>query len=264
MDQRERLAEVARRSIEELGRFVVPWEALTFNEPGEKKEPKAKAENRPGAWLPEDAFMVLVRIIRRPEETLDERWTALDWDRNRELRAREVLQQKGLIKSAGKIGKWVFFELTEKGKAWAETRGIDIPSYKSGTLHEIERRLVIRGFRLIDGRIRSARPKPINGVQLDGLMLFPENRSLGIQVCHMNRPECEADCLVKLAEDPWLDRVLLVALQAGKVEAISKKVEELRGTEWAGWSKVVLLRATEVLKPGFDWRSIVGDLLDAS
>ena len=286
----KRLEEIKRRTIEELRPHLVPWKPIFTNDqsgeaplfdgidgiegtdPGKRqrkcwirdkdgKRGKGRKMKKDPFGLRDDETQLLERAVRREEESIEERCAALSMDRNREWRARKRLMEKGYLEEAGKIGgKEQYFQVLEKGEQWAKERGIPVPREKSKATHRILRKKTRQAVGSTDSRIKFKRCSPINGVQPDDFALIPGGERMAIQVSVKNHPRDEARALLKLAEDPSLDWVLMVAVS--KAKALQIKNALLREAEKRGeftrelLKKIMLEDALEVMKGNFKWRSL--------
>jgi hypothetical protein len=281
-DEKSQLEAAVRRSLEELQGAVVPWVPAPLSPPVPQRGSGRGSESRKeakGDGLSEDAVQVGDRICRFPEEYVEERCDALHFDRNREWRGRRSLDLRGMIQEAGRIGKQVIFEPTDRGKDWAKSRDISLEKYKSGTLHHvIDKRLEQRIQEAVVG-VAIRRGGVINGVQPDQVAMLPGGWRVPVQICVSNSVEYEARNLLRLAEDPNVDRVLIVAVNREKAERIARAIQELRdvqrdrnrqGSEVAGGErekeesgggdlkKIVVTDAGMALGLRFDWASVIG------
>ncbi|MBI4021310.1 MAG: hypothetical protein HY369_03640 [Candidatus Aenigmarchaeota archaeon] len=221
---RPTLAEVARRSLEELNRAVVPRAGPlplpTPVPPARPKKPSTPA-------LSDDCARLLEHVARHPEATIDERADALGMDRNAEGRARSFLLKAGFITRTGAIGKQPLFGLTEKGKDWARERGIPLLKEDTGTLHEALCRRSEGSFtRDVEGA-RSIRPGNISGVLPDRLLVLDDGLRIAIQVCDANTAAYEADRLARLAADRTVDGAVLVAATRAKAGMVRRTLAAL-------------------------------------
>ena len=280
VNEKSQLEAAVRRSLEELGGAVVPWMPAPLSPPaaesGNGKGGEA-AKGRKKQTVPEEAVQVMDRICRFPEEYIEERYGALGFDRNQEYRARSVLETRGMLRLAGKIGKWQFFEPSEKGLEWAKSRGIGVAKFKSDVLHEAIRRRTVRSMGTAVRGLVFRPPKAIHGVQPDALAVHRSGLALAIQVSVTNRPEYEASCALKLVEPPGVDRVILVTAAKGKAEQIALMLRKLAhggSGQHAPSSdekaqdqekpeclkKLIVMDAATVLGPNFDWNVLIGNL----
>ena len=267
MSNRETLEEVIQRSLDELRQFVVsrvPQERPEGGQARQRVRPGGKEPaNKVPLPLSPDAIQAGDRILRYPEETITERSRLLRFDRSQEWRARKVLDKVGLLKSAGKIGKWEFFEPTEKGIEWAKSRGIGTSKFKSGVMHEVVLRRFMRGLGSTVRSVSFQRGGPVNGVQPDVLAKLPRGIRIPVQVSVTNTAEYEAVRLVRLAEEEWVERVIMVTAGRRKADSIRRAVVEAGEATPSGEElrkKVKVWDAETVLGRGFDWNSLVEGL----
>ena len=251
------IEDVIQRSLQELGAKVVPRSEVFM---GKRRDDKKQS----GTVLPEDAIRVMECILRKPHLTIEERAAELEMDRQREWRARRKLEVLGLLEPARKVGKTRFFAPSTKGKEWAVARGIKIRKFKSGWFHQAVLLRVIFLWRRAVRGIRFKQGGPINAAQPDGLVMTEYGTRIPVQVCVSNTAEREARALLRLAEEPLVDRVLMVAVGKGKAALIQKRVEELvQGQDQCAWKEVgkkVLVEDVEtVFRSGFDWKGLMGD-----
>jgi len=226
----------------------------------------------PLTGLTEVARMVLTRMASFFEETIAERCAVLGIDRNQEWRVRRELDQHGLIQEAGRLGKLVFFGLTEKGWECLERKG---PKFKSGLAHEAVRRRLKRAIGTAIEGARFQSSGQFGGVQPDLTVKLPEGFRVAVQICHANSVEYEVDRLRQLARQPTLDRILMVAVDKKKAREMGEELQVQRGPAEAAprdredrtsaWGdrgsrkdgKIVVLDAETALSERIDWRSIL-------
>lgn len=253
--------EMMRRSLEELKGDIIQWTPLLLEQ---EKSEQDKEEKEPAGdpwFLPQDPFLLMQRIILHHQESIKERVKALRWeDRNREFRARDWLEKRGFITKAGKVVKLTFFQPTEKGFEWAEKKGLTVPRFKSGWLHEAILRRTVQAWRVLEPQIRIKSGTPVSDVQPDKLVILPEGTVVAIQVSVTTPSAREADRALRLAEHVgW---VLLVGLSKGKASKLKKALvdEESRRGDRARelFHKIVVGDALSVMDGDFSFECAAG------
>lgn len=259
MDEKQKQIKlVIQNSIKELSSGVVPWEPIIID----KKKEDAEKKKKDPWYLPEDSFRVLQRIILFPEEMIEERVNSLGWDdRSPEGDARKLLIKNGYIKLAGKLGKYEFFELTDKGKTWANIKNFTIPKFQSGVLHEVGVRRTEMGWGSTNSRISFKRRQIVNEIRLDSMAFLPDGIRVGIQVSHTNKWVYEQKAILKLLEEPSLDKILLVTTSKAKANKIAQALIDEAG-EWnedkkKNLDRVVIINAESIVKRDVNWKELM-------
>jgi hypothetical protein len=277
---------ITKRSIEELGKGVLPTPNGSEELPGEADwEPEANAKGGPKSQeggviqgelyssqvstdlgvsqleLTGQEVQVLERVLWFPDETIGERGQSLRIDRAKEWRARQRLILQGLLVVAGKIGKWEFFGPTEVGKKWAAERGMQERRFKSGLLHEI---LLRRVEIAISGQMPNMvfrKGGQLEGVQYDLLASGKEDK-VPVQVSVTNTARYEAERVRRLGSHACVSRVVIVGATKKKVGALEKELRRIGGDEV--WEKVVLVSGEDVMKNKVNWKEVVKGAVKAS
>jgi DNA-binding PadR family transcriptional regulator len=205
-----------------------------------------------------DALLVLARIAEAPE-TIEERMDALRIDRTREVRARRVLEAKGLIAAVEQTlgSKVKFYELTAKGIDWTHRHGIKVKKYKSGPVHEYILRHTEQAICVLSPKFSFQRHSEIareQDLQPDSVAHLPGGQRAIIEVCCSNM-DYDARNLVKERQLAGVDMVIAIAPNRMTREALERAVEKARPVEGEGnrAATLVLLDASECLSPDFDW-----------
>lgn len=264
MSERRGLDQVVERSLLELGSSVVP------RAPAFMGKPETSHVQRPDH---QDEMRLLMRIVQHPDETIEERADALGWERTKASRVGSKARKLGVLTEAGKIGKRVFFEPTEKGLRIAKERRTQIPKFKSGWFHNVVLLLVMKFWGLaIEGvRFRQGGGE-INSTQADALATLEGGETIATQICATNAADYEVNSAKKLVEHPMVDGVLVVTTKREKARLIQKKMsqaisreqregKESEARERVGSSllqKVMVMDAAEILNGTFDWSSVPG------
>ena len=210
---------------------------------------------------------VFARFTERPWELIEDRMDALGLDRESEGEARAQLEARGFVAYVGTVGaKNRLFELTARGRAFAEERGLAVArGGKGSVVHESIIEYVQRslgrhssGFRFI----RAGVSPTTEGVQPDLLLLMPGGGRIPIQACYRNQPGYEADALMRLhalaqlgaGDAGRVDFVIAVASNKRHKAAVQRALEEKNGGRMPG--RLVLLDFDTVTDPEFDWASV--------
>ena len=209
---------------------------------------------------PDVVERVYRRIAEHGDEDCSERCKALEIDTATESSARRDLSAdggRGLIEQNGRVGNLLFFCLTPKGRSVAEERGYKVWKNHASAAHAYIVRRCRVGLGQV-GRLRIPhREFAVGHRRPDGLFDF-QGRCVAIQVASSANYSREAEALLELSEASGIDMAVLVGTHkrhaAGIRKALAGKVSDV------GWERIAVLDAAEVLKPSFDWRTVVGDL----
>lgn len=288
MSRNRRLLEaVARRSLEELARGVVPRQ-IGRHEPEEGKKKSSEAANKNGEKegeatqgslfqeviakpssgssfdLTSQEVQVFERVVWFPDETIQERCEALRIDRGKEWRARQRLALQGLLESVGKIGKWEFFGPTERaGKEWAAAHGMQEKKYKSGRLHETLLKRVEMSIKELMPEAEVRNGGQLEGVQFDRLISRKGEvgSKVPVQVSVSNTAKYEVERARRLGLHPCVCRVVLVGATRKKARALEKRLQE----EDVGLNgKVVVFAGEDVMSGKVRWKGIIMGAVKAS
>ena len=243
------------KSLQDLRSGFLPRYAKFF----EKRQANIRREKDPSR-LSYDAWKVFVRIAGDPTETIEDRMAALGKIRAEEETARKECSRKGYIKVGGTYGWGVkLFELTDKGRNFAEKHNIPVRTYKSGVVHEALLKRVKKGISAAYTSFRWLPPKSATGsIQPDAYGLFPNGRSLCLQINCQNKTNYECQRLMDLCAIDHIDLVI-IALPT------KKAVIDLAISLSKNWKKgvpecYVPLSATECLADDYDWTTVLKDL----
>ena len=210
---------------------------------------------------------VFARIAESSWELIQRRADALGLDREGEGDARTRLEARGLIAFAGTVGaKNRLFELTARGRAVAEQRGLAVARTGKGTaVHQalVENTQVLLGAHFPAFRfLRTGASATLKDVQPDLLVLTPGGSRVPIQACSRNQPAYEADALLKLHRLALLDLghpnkvdfVMAVCVNKRHKAAIERALQERNVGTMP--DRIVLLDFDAVIAPDFDWASV--------
>jgi len=210
---------------------------------------------------------VFSRIAERPWERIEDRMDALGLDRESEGDARAKSGARGLIAFAGTVGaKNRLFELTPRGRAFAEEKGLTIARLGKGSVvHEAIVEYVQRSLGRHSPSFRFQRTGAASttvGVQPDLLLVMPGGGRVPIQACHRNQPGDEANALMKLhslaqlgvGDANRVDFVIAIAASKRHRAAVQRALEEKNGGRMP--ERIVLLDFDTVIDAGFDWASV--------
>ena len=209
-----------------------------------------------------DALLVMVRICEAPAEPIEQRCEVLRMDRAREFRARAELDTRGLIKQVKQTigGKVKFFQLTDKGVAWAEKRNIRIKKFKSGIVHEYLLCQVEKRIGLIGPKWRLQRNSSIardQGLQPDLLVMEPDGRRIIVEMCCSNL-KYDAENILIEARIPGIDLVTAVTPDSRTRKALDEALKKnLEYSSKVCQESIRLLDAGRCLADDFDWACVV-------
>ena len=212
--------------------------------------------------LSSDALLVFTRVCEHAAETIDERCEALQMDRSREGRGRTELDDRGLIgKEEQSVGRFEFFNLTEKGIAWASEHRLRVHRPKSGSNHEHILSQVERQMGAVSPKWRFQRTSSIGreqGLQPDLLVLAPDGRRLIVEVVCSN-VAYDARNIQAEAALPGVDRVIAIAPDARTLAALDKALAKAAASSPGpkGSATIITLFAARCLDSKFDWLSAV-------
>jgi hypothetical protein len=235
--------------------------------------PSANGEMSAGATATDGGLhprerKVLARMAERPWELIQDRMDALGLDREGEGDARAKLEARGLIALTGTVGaKKLLFELTARGRAFAEERGLSVAKPEKGSIvhtsivYYTEKSMVchLPAIRFQRAGISAT----TGGVQSDSLAILPGGGRIPIQACFKNQPAYEADVLLRLhklallglGDADKVDFVLAVCVNRRHKAAIERALQEKNGGRMP--DRVVLLDFDTVVDPKFDWASVL-------
>ena len=247
----ERAAYTARSLVDLLPRVKPRYAGFT-----EESQATVRVEQDPNRLSP-PAWRVFVRFADHPDETIEDRMAALDMNRGEEESARKESANKGYLVEAGTMGRGVkFFELTPKGRAYAEAHHVPVRTFKSGAVHEAILQHVRRALAKACPSVRWVAPSGATGsVQPDAYGLLRDGHTICIQVhCH-NKTEYEVQRLMDLCAIDHVELVLLVTPTKKAAEAVSLALTARWRSEVP--QRYVLLNATECCEPDFDWMGVL-------
>jgi hypothetical protein len=218
---------------------------------------EAVRRERDPSRLSYGAWKVFVRIADEPHATIEERCASLNMNRAEEETARKESMLKGYVCEAGSFGRGVtFFELTPKGRAFAERHNVPVRAFKSGVVHEALLVRVMRGISKVAPPTRWTAPGGATGaVQPDGYGLLPGGRAICVQINCQNKVDYEVRRLMDLCAIDHVDLVILVAPTKKAIAAVSLAIGKLWRDQIP--QRYVLLSATECMEPDFDWMTVL-------
>jgi hypothetical protein len=238
---------------------------------GRGGEPLAgKGGGRPtaGGGLNPTELKEFAHISSQPWGLIQNRADGLGFDRETEGNARAKLDARGLITFAGKVGaKCRLFQLTARGREFAEVRGIAVAGTGKGSVvHEAIVQYTQRSLGRHSSAFRFQRvgiSPTAGGVQPDLLLLLPGGSRIPIQACCHNTPAYESFSLLKLCKLSQLgpgdadrvDGVLAVAANRRHMGAIERALKSQNGGSLP--SRLALLHFDEVIDPQLDWGSVL-------
>lgn len=268
---------IRRRSLKELNRDVVPrWKPDTGNleqvsrsdrEPASSKEKHHPSASPQGEVLKKDILsaedhLLLERLGRFPQETIDERCTGMRLDRMDEWRIRKHLTHVGYVRLAGKMGKVEFWGVTEKGKYLVEQRGVQLGTWKSGLLHEVIVRRVEEDLQRQHPEMKAQRGGQCDGVQPDLTITGMSGGCAAVQVSVTNSSSNEAACAWRLAMLHAFTRVVMIVTSHRKLLEMGKALARIgpgHGLFADGKAAPVdVLHAVDVLQGQVDWLRLAG------
>jgi len=221
-----------------------------------------------------DTHRVLVHIARYVD-LIEERCAALDMHRNTEHRERRRLVKLGMIQKAGMVGaKWVLYEPTAKGRAWAEERGFRVHTYKSGAVHEFMGRRVREAAGSSSHRVvfvASGEALGVGGVQPDLIAGVKDehgdaSRVVVFQIVSENKPKYEAERAKDLLGIEQVDLVVLVAKNKGTRDRLTRALQRALGSDVVAGqgqldtapSALRVLDFETAISEDFDWSWLLG------
>ena len=241
----------AARSLEDLLPNVRPRYASFI----EERQEHVRRERDPNR-LSMAAWRTFVRIAGNVEE-IEDRMAALGMNRGEEEVARKEGMAKGYVAEAGTFGRGIkFFELTPKGRAFAEAHNVPVRTFKSGVVHEAILQRVRRSLSKACPSIRWMASAGVTGsTQPDAYGVFHDGRAICIQIhCH-NKIDYEVRKLMDLCAIEHVDLVLLVAPTKKAIAAMLLAIDRMWKKEVP--RRCVLLSATECLANDFDWTTVL-------
>ena len=241
----------AARSLEDL----LPHVRLRYSGFIEERQEQVRRERDPNR-LTMAAWRVFVRIADNVEK-IEDRMAALGMNRGEEEVARKECMDKGYVAKAGTFGQGIrFFELTPKGRAYAEAHNVPVRTFKSGVVHEAILQGVRRSLSKACPSIRWTTSAGVTGsTQPDAYGVFHDGQAICIQIhCH-NKIDYEVRKLMDLCAIEHVDMVLLVAPTKKAIAAVSLAIDRMWKKEVP--RRCVLLSATECLEADFDWMTLL-------
>ncbi|MGB2754289.1 MAG: hypothetical protein WBD75_08070 [Phycisphaerae bacterium] len=208
-----------------------------------------------------DALKVFMRLAEHPDELIPERCDALGMDRAREVRARKIVESKGFAVALEEtLGKRIkFYQLTDKGVAWAREHNIKVKEYKSGPLHEYLLNQIEKAIGTVSPKLSFQRNSPIareHGLEPDSVLHLPGGQRVIIEVC-CNNLDYDARNIVREMQIDGVDYVLAIAANQRLKKSLSEAVERHREANDAPMAPFVLLDAGECLSTTFDWANVL-------
>jgi AcrR family transcriptional regulator len=212
---------------------------------------------------------VFACIAERPWELIEDRMDALGLDRESEGDARAKLEARGLTGFAGVVGaKNRLFELTARGRAFAEERGLTVARGGGAAGSVVHQAVIEYVQRSLGGHSPSFRfqragaSSTTAGVQPDLLLVMPGGGRIPIQACCRNQPGDEASALMKLhrlaqlgvGDADKVDFVIAVAANKRHKAALERALQEKNGGRMP--DRIVLLDFDSVTDAAFDWASV--------
>jgi len=178
-----------------------------------------------------DPLQVLAHICRGPA-LIERRCEELQITRGQEGRARQTLEKLGLIQEGDRLGRWVLYEPTAKGRAVAEERGFTVARFKSGAGHEF----MARGVQETVGRastrvtfLSAGQGFGIGGVQPDLIARISDehgdmSRVVALQICSKNKDKYEIQKIRELLDIQQVDVVIVVTRDKGARDRLTKRL----------------------------------------
>jgi hypothetical protein len=253
---REELEERERISLELLDYEPAEVDVSLFLFGGPRK--KSEQEKKEGT-LGGDLHKVMARLCERPYELIEERAEALEMDRAREYRARQDLEKLGMIERAGKVGsRWDLYVPTSKGVRWASDLGLPVYRYKGSIEHEVMVRKVRTSMEDFSSGIEviaAGEALGVSGLQPDLIarVRTPDgdsSRRVAVEICFENKPEYEAERVLRLLAIEQINFVVIVARNKTSANAIGRRLRQ-----GAGGMKV--LDFETCVSRGYDWGWLV-------
>ncbi len=222
----------------------------------EERQAVKKRETDPNR-LSRNAWKVFVHIAENPTATIEERCSDLHFNRAEEEAARRECENKGHVQEAGGYGRGIrLFELTSKGRAFAEEHNVPVRTFQSGVVHESLLDRVLRGISNAYPALRWTSPAgATESTRPDRYGLSPGGRTICLQIHWRNDIDYEVRKLMDLCAIHHVDLVVLVAATKKAVAAISLEISKRWREEVP--KRYVLLSATECLAPKFDWKRVI-------
>jgi hypothetical protein len=219
----------------------------------EERQAVKKRESDPNR-LSRNAWRVFVHIADNPTAEIEERCSDLHLNRAEEESARREYINKGYVQEAGGYGRGIkLFELTQKGRAFAEEHNVPVRPFQSGVVHESLLDHVVRGISKAYPALRwTSATGAAGSTRPDHYGLFPGGRTICLQIHWRNEIDYEVGKLMDLCAIHHVDLVVLVAATKKAVAGIS--LEILKRWREEVPKRYVLLSATECLAPDFDWK----------
>jgi len=208
-----------------------------------------------------DSLKVFMRLAEHSDELIPDRCDALGMDRAREVRGRKVLEAKGFVAALEQtLGKRIkFYQLTDKGIAWARQHNIKVKEYKSGPLHEYLLNQVEKAIGTVSPKFSFQRNSPIareHGLEPDSVLHLPGGQRVIIEIC-CNNPDYDARNIVREMQIDGVDYVLAIAANQRLKKSLREAVERHREANDAPMAPFVLLDAGECLSTTFDWANVL-------
>ena len=175
-----------------------------------------------------DALLVMIRILEHPAESIEDRCAALTaMDRQREFRARAFLETRGLIAKASQgVGKYVFYQPTRKGLAWASERNLPVTRHPAGLQHEWILIQVEKAIGQLPGGWRTQRNSDIcrdQGLRPDLVVLAPDGTTTIVEVI-CNNIAFDVENLLAEAAGPNVDGLVALAPDQRTAQAVDREL----------------------------------------
>ncbi len=232
--------------------------------PPAKPKPICVACKAVGFALGGEEHAVLEAIAKRPAEEIQRRCEKLGgMDRAKESVIRGMLITQGLVCPAGTVGnKRELFDLTDKGREWADSHGISVPRTHGKVPHEFiiavaEEALLAAFPGMTFTRRGSGAPA---GVRPDSIGLLPGEggKRIAIQAVWRHDPTGEAENLLKLCSPQVgsVDFVLCLATNKGVGDSVRRAIKRKKGGSTPE-ERLAVLTVEDALCPGTQWTTVM-------
>jgi hypothetical protein len=215
--------------------------------PGDTDKPRV-----PG-WFTPDVRKVLESIAAHPYYCCEKRAKEVGMSLAAENVARRILMNYGVIEEGGHFGnRRKLYALTTKGRDWCTDLKVPVLHHKGSLDHLACMHAVTTSILQASPKIVSCKSFSAEGVQPDAVLALPNGGRLAIQVCCSRNDAREAHNLLKLCENPGIDKVVLCGKDKVHTEAVRRAVSRTCNGKIP--DKLIFATAEECISSRVDWK----------
>lgn len=225
----------------------------------DKGLPRDTDKPRVPAWFTPDVRKVLESIAARPYYCCEKRANEVGMNPAAENVARRTLMNYGVVEETARFGKGrKLYGLTPKGRDWCTELKIPIFHHKGSLDHLACVHAVVASILQASPKIVLCKSFSAEGVQPDAVLALPNGGRLAIQVCCSRNDDREADNLLKLCENPGIEKVVLCGKDKVHTDAVRRAVSTKRSGGLP--NKLIFVTAEECVSNKVDWTMYLSGL----